>query len=98
MRVRHTGDSMRFYVSSADGDGMEYLVDLTENKGLGACTCRDHASRVQPLIDRGAPFKDYPLPGRLQCKHVHKTLLWLGKMVAAKQAGRDVTAIYGQET
>ena len=89
---------MRFYVSSADGDGQEYMVDLAENAGLGACTCRDHAARVQPLIDCKSPFKDYPLPGRLQCKHVHKTLLWLGKMVAAKHAGKEVEAIYGQET
>lgn len=98
MRVQHTGDAMRFHVTSADVPGHAYLVDLSENDGLGACTCRDHAARVQPLIDRKQPFKDYPLPGRLQCKHVHKTLLWLGKMVAAKHAGKEVEAIYGQET
>jgi len=95
--VRHTGDAMRFIVSSADGDDKEYLVDFTENNGLGACTCRDHAARVQPLIDRKAPFKDYPLPGRLQCKHVDKALRWLGKRVVAEYVGRDVESVYGTQ-
>lgn len=98
MKVEHTGEAMRFRVYSADGDGSFYLVDLSENDGRGECSCVDHGTRCQPRINRGQPHKDYPHPERTNCKHIHAALLWLGKMVAARSAGKRVEEIYGEES
>lgn len=96
MKVEHTGEELRFRVYSADGDGSWYLVDLSENGGRGECSCTDFTARCQPRIKRGERHQDYPSPNRTNCKHITATLLWLGKMVAAKSVGKRVQDIYGE--
>lgn len=96
MRVESAGEAMTFRVYSADGDGSYYLVDLTANGGRAGCQCSDFTARCQPRIDRGDKHRDSPHPERTQCKHIHSTLLWLGKMVAAKSVGKRVQDIYGE--
>ena len=87
---------MTFRVYSADGDGTYYLVDLSANGGRAACVCPDHVCRCQPRIDKGEPHRDYPDPKRTACKHVTATLLWLGKMVAARSLGKRPEDIYAE--
>jgi len=89
-------ENMRFNVHSADGDGSFYLVDVTENNGIGQCSCPDFVTRCQSRIDDKLPFKDYPDPARQHCKHINAALLWLGKMVAARSINKDASVIYGQ--
>lgn len=96
MKVESAGEAMTFRVYSADGDGSYYLVDLTANNGRGGCQCVDFGTRCQPRIDKGQPHRDYPHPDRTQCKHIHCTLLWLGKMVAARSVGKRTEDIYGE--
>ncbi len=97
MKVESHGEAMTFRVYSADGDGSYYLVDLRENGGRGSCQCVDFNTRCQPLIDQGKPHVDHPLPGRTHCKHLHATILWLGKMVCARSLGKRPEDIYGEK-
>lgn len=94
MKVDPTDENMVFRVYSADGDGSYYTVALTENNGIGACTCTDFGTRCQKQIDARTPFVDYPKPGRHHCKHLHATFLFLGKMVAARAMGTTVDKVF----
>jgi hypothetical protein len=86
----------RFNVSSADGDGSYYLVDVAENGGIGQCSCPDFATRCQKEIDAKLPFKDYPDPKRHHCKHIHAAINFLGKHIACRMAGTEFNIVYGQ--
>ena len=77
MTVTHTGEGLRFWVSSAD-DKDPYLVDMTANKGLPVCACRDFQCRCQPKLDAGEKIKRYGHTNRTICKHVDLALMHVG--------------------
>lgn len=70
------GEVMRFYVKSETSPNT-YLVDLLENKGNGACSCRDFEVRRAKLIREGAElFTD-----QTTCKHIRLCHKWLVRSV-----------------
>lgn len=50
------------YLVSSDGDQW-YLVDPSENNGIGFCSCLDWYNRCQPKISNKEA-------GRKRCKHI----------------------------
>lgn len=95
MIVTHAGEGLRFWVTSAD-DHEPYLVDLTANDGLPACTCPDFRCRCQPLIDRDRKIRQYGYTDRTICKHAQQALLYIGCMALANYTKRNINDIYQQ--
>ena len=48
------GEALRYLVESWSDPKRPYLVDLSENHGNGACTCKDFVTRRQVNIREGA--------------------------------------------
>lgn len=82
-----------FEVSSAD-DKDHYTVDMAALDGKPACTCRDYVCRCQPRLTRGEKVILYGSVNRNTCKHIHAVILYLGKQVAARMAGKKPEDIY----
>lgn len=76
MKVTPLDGLDRFHVQSAHNPDQEYLVDLSENKGIGKCSCLHHHYRIQPMIDARLNTDD---PDRLRCQHVIEARKYLGK-------------------
>ena len=57
-------EALRYWAQSESGNGI-YIVDLSENKGSGACSCADFIARRQPAIDAGEPL----FTRKVSCKH-----------------------------
>ena len=74
-------ESMRFHVSSADGDGSFYLVDMGENDGNGMCQCVDYGARRQKQWEATKVVKEYREPNATRCKHIDAVVMWLGNAV-----------------
>ena len=55
----------RMWVRSRTDPWKEYLVDLVEYDGNGACTCDDFAFRKAPMLERG-----FGKLGRIECWHI----------------------------
>lgn len=60
------GECLRYYVSSATNPNAPHMVDLSENHGNGACSCRDWITRRNPAIKAGAPL----FTRATSCRHV----------------------------
>lgn len=61
MNVQPTGGRMVFTVQSESEPRSQHVVDLLENDGRGACSCKDFQTRRWPVIRDG---------GRATCKHM----------------------------
>jgi hypothetical protein len=60
------GEALRFYVESWSSPSRPHIVDLAENQGNGACSCRDFVTRRQPNIDKLMPL----FSRETSCRHV----------------------------
>jgi hypothetical protein len=61
-----SGEALRYYASSQTDPEVEYIVDLAENQGHGACDCRRWVTTAAPRLKAGEPrFTD-----RTSCAHV----------------------------
>lgn len=66
LQVEDIGERLRFHVRSETKPQSEfYLVDLGQNEQWGWCTCKHHATRLQPYLKEGIT-----LPTKDRCKHV----------------------------
>jgi len=61
MEVKATGGRMVYTVQSESDPRSVHIVDLTENAGRSACSCKDWQTRRWPIIRDG---------GSATCKHV----------------------------
>lgn len=70
LEVYDTDETMRFRVQSDSDPAKQYLVDLLENDGLGACECFHYHFKIYPN-QRKAQILGKETPGeRLECKHI----------------------------
>ena len=60
------GEPLRYYVESWSSPTRPHVVDLAENKGNGACSCKDFVTRRQPAIDAKADL----FTRETSCRHV----------------------------
>jgi hypothetical protein len=60
------GEPLRYYVESWSSPSRPHIVDLAENQGNGACSCRDFVTRRQPNIDKLMPL----FSRETSCRHV----------------------------
>ena len=82
-------EPLRYLVESWSDPTRPYLVDLAENHGNGACSCKDFVTRRQPAIRQGSPL----FTRATSCRHVvaarkHftiKTLTDIAAMVKAQE-------------
>ena len=86
LKVEHRGQLL-FHVSSQSKEEEFYVVDLSFHRGMGECSCRDWMARCQPRIKQGLTPNDYPHAERINCKHIHACLLWLGHEVVRRTIG-----------
>jgi hypothetical protein len=76
------GEPTRYYVGSRRANVAPYLVDVTEYKKNGQCTCEDFQFRKKPHLDRGAK----PSP-ELRCYHIKCVRAWLlNRLLTALEA------------
>ena len=87
LSVEHRGQLL-FHVNSQSKEEEFYVVDLSLHGGKGECTCKDWATRCQPRIKGGYAPNDYPHAERINCKHVHACLVWLGHEVVRRTLGQ----------
>jgi hypothetical protein len=67
---------MTFEVLSSDGTET-YLVDLLENKGNGACSCRDFICRRLPKWKETGKTVPYGWLDSSHCRHIQACIeLW----------------------
>ena len=74
------GERFRYTVHSESEDAADHVVDLSENKGNGACSCRDFEVRCGPnyFHNGGKPVhyrrdeKGKVNKDRTQCKHIRE--------------------------
>jgi hypothetical protein len=71
MTIKATPERYCYEVPSNTKPGKTYKCDLTANSGAGVCPCRDHQTRRQPALDRGAS----PLTNATLCRHL-KAAYW----------------------
>ena len=83
LRVEHRGQLL-FHVTSESKEEEFYVCDLSLHHGMGECSCRDWMARCGPRIRAGATPIDYPHVERVNCKHIHACLLWLGHEVVRR--------------
>lgn len=60
------GEALRYLVESWSNPKLPYLVDLSENHGNGACTCKDFQTRRQVAIREGHPL----FTRETSCRHL----------------------------
>ena len=60
------GEALRYFVESWSNPKLPYLVDLSENHGNGACTCKDFQTRRQVAIREGHPL----FTRETSCRHL----------------------------
>jgi len=48
------GEALRYRVSSQSGPG-HYIVDLSDNQGHGACSCKRWITTAHPRLVKGEP-------------------------------------------
>ena len=97
------GHSLSFFVESESEPGTKHLVDLTENRGSGKCSCPAFTFQCEPNLKLGKPLfsRGEPMvnargkishPDGTICKHiaqVHALLLEkLLSQASARAAGR----------
>lgn len=97
------GHSLSFFVESESEPGTKHLVDLTENRGSGKCSCSAFTFQCEPNLKLGKPLfsRGEPMvnargkishPDGTICKHiaqVHALLLEkLLSQASARAAGR----------
>lgn len=85
--IEHRGQLL-FHVNSQSKEEEFYVVDLSLHGGKGECTCKDWSTRCGPRIKAGGAPNDYPHAERINCKHIHACLLWLGHEVVRRTIGK----------
>ena len=85
-----------FRVTSAD-DKDHYTVDVTAFDGKPVCTCRDWQCRCSPKLKTEKVIL-YGSIHRNTCKHIHAVIMYLGKQVAARMAGKKPEDVYDLST
>lgn len=55
-----------FQVGSSNRPDVLHRVDLTENSGIGKCSCEHFEFRIQPAIDQGGHRTGHPV----RCRHI----------------------------
>lgn len=63
------GEQGRCYVFSRTEEGVKYLVDVFEYRGVGKCDCPQFRFRMQPRLEDGATGR------HLQCWHIREAKL-----------------------
>ena len=86
LKVEHRGQLL-FHVTSESKEEEFYVCDLSLHRGMGECSCRDWQARCGPRIKLGSTPYDYPHAERVNCKHIHACLLWLGHEVVRRTNG-----------
>jgi len=88
------GESLRFYVESESEPGTKHLVDLTENRGSGKCSCQAFQFQCEqniklgkPMFSRGEPIVNLrgliSWPDATCCKHIYQVqILLLTKLLS----------------
>mgnify|MGYP006266639517 CR=1 FL=1 len=77
------GEPFRFWVQSSDAN--PHLVDMTEYKGNGECSCGDF--RFKKLMNYRANnyrIVNYGSVNSTRCKHINSVLIHLGSLVVEK--------------
>ena len=97
------GHSLSFYVESESEPGTKHLVDLTENRGSGKCSCSAFTFQCEPNLKLGKPLfsRGEPIvnqrgkishPEATICKHIeqvhHLLLEKLLSSASARAAGK----------
>lgn len=66
------GEPFRYWVQSDSRPEIFHMVDLTQNKGIGACTCENFQMVAWPNLKRHGQYIPYA-PGRVgctECRHI----------------------------
>lgn len=93
------GESLRFYVESESEPGTKHLVDLTENRGSGKCSCQSFQFQCELNLKEGkAPFsRGEPIvnlrgliswPDATVCKHISAVHALLLKKLLSQASSR----------
>jgi len=69
---------LEFHFQTSEKKDEFYLVDLSYNKGSGACWCENFRFRIEPKLKSG---KILPYEAGSQCKHIIMARLILGDKV-----------------
>ncbi len=83
-----TKDKLTYEVLSETVHQQYYLVDLSEHKGNGECSCTDFSTRRLPILNRTGKIVQYGKPEATRCKHINACLVELGSLVLDSMNGR----------
>jgi len=64
-----TRDKLTYEVLSETVHQQYYLVDLSEHKGNGECSCTDFSTRRLPILNKTGKIVQYGKPDATRCKH-----------------------------
>ena len=81
-------DRLTYEVLSETVHQQYYLVDLSEHKGNGECSCTDFSTRRAPKLKATGRIVNYGHPDATRCKHINACLVELGSMVLDSMNGR----------
>lgn len=81
-------DRLTYEVLSETVHQQYYLVDLSEHKGNGECSCTDFNTRRAPNLKATGRIVNYGHPDATRCKHINACLVELGSMVLDSMNGR----------
>jgi len=81
-------DRLTYEVLSETVHQQYYLVDLSEHKGNGECSCTDFSTRRAPKLKATSRIVNYGHPDATRCKHINACLVELGSMVLDSMNGR----------
>ena len=84
------GEALRYTVHSETVGDETHVVDLTENDGNGACSCRDFETRRGPnyhrngkvIVEYGRDDKGKVIKEATRCKHLNAAFLQFATDVA----------------
>ena len=81
-------EKLRYHVLSESAPDHQYLVDLGENKGNGACSCEDFSCRKMPTFEKTGKIVQYGEPEATRCKHINACLIEIGSLFLDRINGR----------
>jgi len=81
-------EKLRYHVLSESVPDREYLVDLAENNGNGACSCEDFSCRKMTIFEKTGKIVQYGEPEATRCKHINACLVELSSLFLDRMNGR----------
>ena len=88
------GEHLRYYVHSQTHGDETHVVDLLENDGNGACSCRDFETRRGPnyhkngkqIVEYAKDEKGKVVAGASRCKHINAAVFQYANDMLRREA------------